>query len=169
MLDIFIWVLKTQRLSVYYHFPNSVTLRFSEQAKIFTRRCPNRKWLDLQNQWNLHIKQKANQYTDQSYPECVWCVFLQNFTKHVDSEMAPKTRAIVNIDVLCYINNACMSQCTFKSNFLCTVFLTEVCILFTTKLCSTHIKCDWSLYCLVCIWYANFIEIEDRRRLRYHS
>ena len=26
----------------YYHFPNSVTLRFSEQAKIFKRRFPNR-------------------------------------------------------------------------------------------------------------------------------
>ena len=77
----------------YYHFPNSVTLRFSEQAKIFTRRCPNRQWLDLQNLWNLHIKQKANQYTDQSYSECVWCVFLQDFTKHMDSKIAPKTQA----------------------------------------------------------------------------
>ena len=66
--------------------------------------------MDLQNQWNLHIKQKANQYIDQSYSECVWCVFLQDFTKHVDSKIAPKTRAIVNIDMLFYMNNACMSH-----------------------------------------------------------
>ena len=23
------------------------------------------------------------------------------------------------------------------------------------------LKCDWSLYCLVCVWYADFFEIED--------
>ena len=34
----------------YYHFPNSVTLRFIEQARIFTQRFPNRYRLDLQNQ-----------------------------------------------------------------------------------------------------------------------
>ena len=45
--------------------------------------------------------------------------------------------------------------------FLYTVSLIEECILFTTNSCSTHPKCDWSLYCLVCVWYANSIEIED--------
>ena len=98
--------------AVYYHFPNSVTLRFSEQAKIFTQIV-----IEFQNQWNLHIKQKANQYTDQSYSECVWCVFLPDFTKHVDSKIAPKTQAIVFIDMLFYMKNTCMSHCTFKSNF----------------------------------------------------
>ena len=45
----------------YYHFPDSVTLRFSEQAKIlFTLRFLNIYRLDLQNQWNLDIKQEAN-------------------------------------------------------------------------------------------------------------
>ena len=34
---------------IYYHFPNSVTLRFIEQARIFTQRFPNRYRLDLQN------------------------------------------------------------------------------------------------------------------------
>ena len=67
----------------------------------------------------------------------------------MDSKIAPKTRAKVNIDMLFYMNNACMSH------------LIEVCILFTTKPCSTHTKCDWSLYCLICVLYANFIEIED--------
>ena len=43
---------------IYYHFPNSVTLRFSEHAKIFTRQFLNRYRLDLQNQWNLHINRK---------------------------------------------------------------------------------------------------------------
>ena len=101
-----------------------------------------------------------------SYSECVCGVFLHDFTKYVDSKIAPKTRAIVNI----YMYNASMSHCTFKSNFLCTVFLIEVFILFTTKPCSTHTKCDWSLYCFIAIgqcigwlsvWYANFIDFED--------
>ena len=87
--------------------------------------------------------------------------FFQDFTKHVASKIAPQTQAIVNIDMLFYMNNACISHYTFKSNFYCTVFFIEVCILFTTKLCSIHIKRDWSLYCLFCVWYANFIEIED--------
>ena len=43
----------------------------------------------------------------------------------------------------------------------CTVFLIEVCVLFTTTPCLTHTECDWSLYCLVCVWYANFIDIKD--------
>ena len=34
----------------YYHFPNSVTIRFSEQAKIFKRRFLNKYGLDLQYQ-----------------------------------------------------------------------------------------------------------------------
>ena len=46
------------QLYFYYHFPKRVTLRFSEQVKIFTRRFLNRYWLDLQNQWNLHINGK---------------------------------------------------------------------------------------------------------------
>ena len=49
----------------------------------------------------------------------------------MDSKIAPKTRAIVNIDMLFYMNNDCISHYTFKWNFLCTVFLIEVCILFT--------------------------------------
>ena len=81
---------------------------------------------------------------------------LQNTCK-----IASKTRAIVNIDMLFYMNNDCISHYAFKSNFLCTVFLIEVCIWFTTKPCSTHTKCDWSLYCLFCVWYANFIDTED--------
>ena len=47
----------------YYHFPNSATLRFSEQANIFTRRFLNRYGLDLQYQWNLHIKHKTKNST----------------------------------------------------------------------------------------------------------
>ena len=53
-------------------------------------------------------KRKANQYTDQSYSLCVRWVFLKDFTKHVDSNIGPKTRAIVNIDILFYLNNAYM-------------------------------------------------------------
>ena len=45
-------------------------------------------------------KQKANQYTDQSYSVCVRWVFLKDFTKHVDSNIGPKIGAIVNIDML---------------------------------------------------------------------
>ena len=89
------------------------------------------------------------------------CISSRFKKKHVDSKIAPKTQALVIIDMLFYRNNACMSHWTFKSIFLCTVFLIEVFILFTTKPCSTHTKCDWSLYCLVCVWYANFTEIED--------
>ena len=59
---------------------------------------------------------ETNQYTDQSYSECVRCVF-QDFTKHVDSKIAPKTRAIVIIDMIFYMNNVCMSHCIFKSIF----------------------------------------------------
>ena len=66
---------------------------------------------------NWHIKQKVNQCTGQSYTECVRCVFLQDFTKHVDSKIAPKTRAIVNINMLFYMNNDFISHYTFKSNF----------------------------------------------------
>ena len=47
----------------------------------------------------------------------VWCVFLQDFTKHVDSKIAPKTRAIINIDMLFYMNNDCISHYAFKSIF----------------------------------------------------
>ena len=43
-------------------------------------------------------------YTDQSYSECVLCVFLQDFTKHMDSKIAPKTQAILIIDMLFYMN-----------------------------------------------------------------
>ena len=72
------------------------------------------------------------------------------FFKILQNTRTAETRAIVNIDMLFYMNNACMSLCTFKSNFLCTVFLIEVFILFTTKPCSIHTKCDWSLY----IWFV---------------
>ena len=105
-------VINTDKLfylnSAYYHFPNSVILRFSEQAKIFTVRFLNRYRLDLQNQWNLHIKQKAKKYTDQSYSACVRLVFLIDFTKHVDSKIAPKTRGIIIIDILFYFYNTYM-------------------------------------------------------------
>ena len=119
--------------------------------------------MDLQNQLNVHIKQKANQYTGQSYSECVWCVFLQDFTRHVDSKIAPKTRAIVSIDMLFYMNDACMSHCTFKWNILC--FLIEVCILFTTKPCSIHTKRTLNTIgqCIgwLSVWYAHLIDFED--------
>ena len=36
-----------------------------------------------------------------------------------------------------------------------------MCVLFTTKPSSTHTECDWSLHCLVFVWYANFINIEN--------
>ena len=103
--------------------------------------------LDLQNQWNLHVKWKANHYPDQSYSVCVRWVFLSDYTKNVDSNIAPKTRAIINIDMLhvLRLNNDYMLHDSFNSNFY-TVFLIEVCILFTTT---------------VCVWYANFIEIEN--------
>ena len=39
------------------------------------------------------------------------------FYKHVDSKIAPKTRAIVNINMLFYMNNDFISHYTFKSNF----------------------------------------------------
>ena len=39
--------------------------------------------------------------------------------------------------------------------------LIELCVLFTTKPCSTHTICDWSLYFLIFVWYANFIDIEN--------
>ena len=54
-------------------------------------------------------KRKANQYTDQSYSLCVRWVFLKDFTKkNVGRIVGPKTRAIVNIDMLFYLNNAYM-------------------------------------------------------------
>ena len=40
--------------------------------------------------------------------------------------------------------------------------------LFTTKSCSTHTKCDWSLYCLVWVWYANF-DWRSNRWLYYNG
>ena len=63
---------------------------------------------DSSHQWNLRIKQKANQYSDQSYSVCVGWVFLKDFTKHVDRNTAPKTLSIINIDMLFYLNNAYM-------------------------------------------------------------
>ena len=64
----------------YYHFPNSVTLRFIKQARNFTQRFPHRYRLDLQNQYNLHTEPKANQYTDQSYSVSVRWIVLKHFT-----------------------------------------------------------------------------------------
>ena len=49
----------------------------------------------------------TNQYNE-SYSVCVRWVFLKDFTKHVDNNIAPKTRALVNIDMLFYLNNAYM-------------------------------------------------------------
>ena len=46
--------------------------------------------------------------------------------------------------------------------YLCTVFLIEMWILFTSKPCLKHTEWEWSLYCLVCFWYANFIEMKKR-------
>ena len=118
-------------------------------------------------------KWKANQYTDQSHSVCVRWVFLKDFSKHVDSNIAPKTRATVNIDMLFYLNNAYMSHYTF----LCTVFLIEVYVLFTTKPYSTHTKMrlvivlfclylicrfhwDWRSNC--CLYYDCRVKILDR-------
>ena len=80
----------------------------------------------------------------------------------MNSKIAPKTRAIVNIDMLFYMNNACMSHCTFQIEFLCTVFFIDVCILFTTKPYSTHTKCDWSLY----FWFVFDMVISLRLKIQ---
>ena len=53
-------------------------------------------------------KRKANQNTDQSYSVCVRWVFFKDLQKNMDSKKGPKTRAIVNIDMLFYLNNAYM-------------------------------------------------------------
>ena len=62
-------------LPIYYHFPNCVTLRFSEHAKIFTRQFLNRYRLDLQNQWNLHINRKPTN----TLTNCMQCAFDEYF------------------------------------------------------------------------------------------
>ena len=153
----------------YYHFPNSVTLRFSERAKIFTRWFPYRYWLDLENQWNLHNKQKANQYTDHSYSACVWCVFLQDFTKHVDSKIAPRTRAIVNL--ICYstwIMLAC--HIALSNRFFYALLNWSVYFVYYKTVLDTHqMRLVFVLFglCLICLfhwdWRANRCLYYDRR------
>ena len=59
-----------------------MTFRFGEQAKVFTRRLLYTYRMDLQTQWNLHIKQKVNQYTDQSYSECVQLVVFKGLIEN---------------------------------------------------------------------------------------
>ena len=90
------------------HFPNSVTLRFTEQAIIFTRRFLHWHRLDLQNQNEICIFKKANLYTEQSYSLCDRWVFLKDFTKNVDRYKRLNTLAIINSDILFYLNNAYM-------------------------------------------------------------
>ena len=74
----------------------------------------------------------------------------------MDSNIGPKTRAIVNIDMLFYLNNAYM----LHNTFLCTVSLIEVCILFTTKPCSTHTKMRLVIVlfglCLICKYHCDW-------------
>ena len=55
------------------------------------------------------------------------------------------------------------------SNRFCMHCLLNWSVHFVTKLCSTHTKCDWSLYCLVCVWYANFIKIWRSNRCLYYD
>ena len=87
----------------------------------------------------LHIKQKANHYTDHSYSVSVRWVFLKGLTYPVDSHIAPKTQTIINVDIL--IKTIFLKLClhvTFKSDFLYALFLIEVCVLLTTKPWSTN-------------------------------
>ena len=72
--------------------------------------------------------------------QCAFREYLKDFTKHMDSNIVPKNTS--NSKHWCDIQfEYCLCVTLhFQSNFLCTVCLIEVCVLFTTKLYSTHTK-----------------------------
>ena len=76
-----------------------------QQARIFTQRFLNRYRLNLQHQWFCISNRKpTNTLTNR-----IQCAFDEYFfEKQVDSNIAPKTRAIIHIHILFYLNNAYM-------------------------------------------------------------
>ena len=73
----------------YHHFPNSARHFASASRPKFSHDD-----VQTDNDWIFKINEisisNRKPTTDQSYSECVWCVFLQDFTKHVDSKIVPK-------------------------------------------------------------------------------
>ena len=72
----------------YYHFPNSVTFRFSEQAKI----SHDDFYTDVD--WIFKLTEILNP----TNPMSVRCVFLKDITKHLDSQKTPKTQLYLNFN-----------------------------------------------------------------------
>ena len=86
----------------------------------------------------------------------------------------PKTQAKINIDMLFYLNNAYNVIFHFPIDLYALSSLIEVCVLFNTKLCSTHAKCDRLLYFLVCVWKTSYsmresLYIQPRTKLEWFS
>ena len=111
---------------IYCHFPNNMTLCF--RLEFLHDDFLNRYQLDLQIHWNLHIKQKPTN----TLTNGIHCVFDEYFLKILQNTLTViyrlKTRTIVHVNI-----NETFEHYTFKSNLLYSVFLIEVCALFTTN------------------------------------
>ena len=128
----------------YYRFSNSVTLCLIEQAKFsHDDFYTNIDWIFKLNEICISNGNSTNTLTN-----CIQCAFGVYFLKILQNTWT--VIECLRHDMLYQKNTIwIMLKCNITHSNRIVSALLEAWVLFTTKPCSTHTKCDWSLYCVV--------------------